>query len=93
MNEDEDTRVKDGVPDVFFNLKAIESTMTENSTAAERTMVSLIDQGKGGMMGLVLNDTLWKLGSFQICSLCTWCIAGRTGGSVFAGDDSGHGSA
>ncbi|CAI9787149.1 unnamed protein product [Fraxinus pennsylvanica] len=42
----------------------------ENVTAVE--MVPLIEPGKAEML-LMLNETRRKLGSFQICSLCTCC--------------------
>ncbi|KAM0061694.1 hypothetical protein Hdeb2414_s0004g00139151 [Helianthus debilis subsp. tardiflorus] len=47
-------------------------------------MVPLIEPGKGGiMMGLVLNDSRRKLGSFKICSLCTCCSGGGGGGKGY----------
>ncbi|KVI07569.1 uncharacterized protein LOC112510361 [Cynara cardunculus var. scolymus] len=59
---------------------ANEMAVVENSTAEEMTMVPWIEHEKGGMMGLVLNDSRRKLGSFQICSLCTCCAGGGGGG-------------
>ncbi|KAI7725114.1 hypothetical protein M8C21_005146 [Ambrosia artemisiifolia] len=48
------------------------------------TMVPLIESEKGGiMMGLVLNDSRRKLGSFKICSLCTCCSGGGNGGKGY----------
>ncbi|CAI9754506.1 unnamed protein product [Fraxinus pennsylvanica] len=45
----------------------------ENVTAVEvAEMVPLIEPGKTEMV-LMLNETRRKLGSFQICSLCTCC--------------------
>lgn len=41
-------------------------------------MVPLIEPGKE--MVLMLNDTRRKLGSFQICALCTCCGSGARGG-------------
>ncbi|XP_071712120.1 uncharacterized protein [Rutidosis leptorrhynchoides] len=58
-------------------------TVADNITAAETTMVPWIDPGKSEMMGLVLNDSRRKLGSFQICSLCTCCSAGGGGGKGY----------
>ncbi|XP_076953160.1 uncharacterized protein LOC143627151 [Bidens hawaiensis] len=43
---------------------------TGGGTAVPETMVP---EKVGMMMGLVLNDTRRKLGSFKICSLCTCC--------------------
>ncbi|KAL2482236.1 Uncharacterized protein Fot_43680 [Forsythia ovata] len=45
-------------------------SVSENITAAE--MVPLIEPGKVEMV-LMLNESRRKLGSFQICSLCTCC--------------------
>ncbi|KAI3705970.1 hypothetical protein L1987_76220 [Smallanthus sonchifolius] len=56
------------------------SDANELGPAPERMMVPLIEPGKGGMMGLMLNDSRRKLGSFKICSLCTCCSAGGGGG-------------
>ncbi|MFS7996501.1 hypothetical protein Hanom_Chr12g01130681 [Helianthus anomalus] len=68
---------------LFFLLTGLHfSHATEPPPAAAKTMmVPLIEPGKGGiMMGLVLNDSRRKLGSFKICSLCTCCSGGGGGG-------------
>ncbi|KAI3470341.1 hypothetical protein Pfo_027004 [Paulownia fortunei] len=46
----------------------------ENATSVA-DMVPLVEPGKGEMMVMV-NESRRKLGSFQICSLCTCCGGG-----------------
>ncbi|KAK3006429.1 hypothetical protein RJ639_016810 [Escallonia herrerae] len=43
-----------------------------NGTAAEAEMVPLIEPGKAEM-AVMLNESRRRLGSFQICALCTCC--------------------
>ncbi|KAG5574645.1 hypothetical protein H5410_054779 [Solanum commersonii] len=43
------------------------------ASAKESEMVPLIEPGKAEKMMIMLNNTRRKLGSFQICALCTCC--------------------
>lgn len=65
--------------EIILLLQANGSTIVEgkNGTSVEE-MVPLIEPGKEMM--LMLNDTRRKLGSFQICALCTCCGSGARGG-------------
>ncbi|XP_030463287.1 uncharacterized protein LOC115683040 [Syzygium oleosum] len=46
-----------------------------NESPAEEEMVPLVEQGKFEMVEL--NETRRRLGSFQICALCTCCGGAR----------------
>ncbi|XP_018812359.1 uncharacterized protein LOC108984735 [Juglans regia] len=50
-----------------------EAGVKTGSAQANGSMVPLIEAGKMEKMMMVMNETRRKLGSFQICALCTCC--------------------
>ncbi|CAK9168406.1 unnamed protein product [Ilex paraguariensis] len=64
---------------LFFSLNDVKFAQanglaSENGTveAAEAEMMPLVEPGKAEMVA-ILNDSRRRLGSFQICALCTCC--------------------
>nr|GLL23144.1 uncharacterized protein LOC109187960 [Ipomoea trifida]GME01303.1 uncharacterized protein LOC109187960 [Ipomoea batatas] len=51
----------------------IDSQANTSAAPENEGWVPLLEPGKAEKMAVMLNDTRRKLGSFQICALCTCC--------------------
>ncbi|KAL3833847.1 hypothetical protein ACJIZ3_008583 [Penstemon smallii] len=56
---------------IFWSVLLLLFSLHANGAAAE--MVPVVEPGKSEKMMMMFNESRRKLGSFQICSLCTCC--------------------
>ncbi|CAL0303302.1 unnamed protein product [Lupinus luteus] len=59
---------------IFLSILATNASLVQGANESFQ-MVPMMDAGKMGMM--MMNESRRKLGSFQICALCTCCGGAR----------------
>ncbi|KAE9617729.1 hypothetical protein Lal_00027257 [Lupinus albus] len=61
---------------IFVSILANNATLVHGANESFE-MVPMMDTGKMGNMMMMMNESRRKLGSFQICALCTCCGGAR----------------
>ncbi|KAK7243266.1 hypothetical protein RIF29_38059 [Crotalaria pallida] len=61
---------------IFVSILANEATLDHGANGSF-PLVPLMEVGKMGMSMMMMNESRRKLGSFQICAVCTCCGGAR----------------